>query len=305
MLRERALSALIFVPVFLGLAWLGGTAFDLFLLIILAIAGFEFSRMLQNSGYKIAYPLMIIAIAALVLPRMFLTAWVEPLAWTLILVLLGAYSLWQYEHGNEKAFISLGLQVFGVFFIGVLGAYGVSLNQSQPHGNLWLLVTIALVWLVDAGAYLIGSRFGKRKILPRLSPNKTLEGLIGGTLVGLLSGVLIGWILRTPLPELGMLNGAGLGLILGPTAFFGDTLMSLIKRTLAVKDTGSLIPGHGGVLDRLDSMLWAMAVGYYFFMFFGSYKLFRMLLGRPGGLPLPGEYPCKGNPRGYPLKEPD
>jgi len=96
----------------------------------------------------------------------------------------------QYEHGNEKAFISLGLQVFGVFFIGVLGAYGVSLNQSQPHGNLWLLVTIALVWLVDAGAYLIGSRFGKRKILPRLSPNKTLEGLIGGTLVGLLSGVL-------------------------------------------------------------------------------------------------------------------
>ncbi len=270
MLRERALSALIFVPLFLGLAWLGGTAFDLFLLIILAIAGFEFSRMLQNSGYKVAYPLMIIAIAALVLPRMFLTAWVEPLAWTLILVLLGAYSLWQYEHGDDKAFISLGLQVFGVFFIGVLGAYGVSLNQSQPHGNLWLLVTIALVWLVDAGAYLIGTRFGKRKILPRLSPNKTLEGLIGGTLVGLLSGVLIGWILRTPLPELGMLNGAGLGLILGPTAFFGDTLMSLIKRTLAVKDTGSLIPGHGGVLDRLDSMLWAMAVGYYFFMFFGS-----------------------------------
>ncbi len=88
--------------------------------------------------------------------------------------------------------------------------------------------------------------------------------------MGLLSGVLIGWILRTPLPELGMLNGAGLGLILGPTAFFGDTLMSLIKRTLAVKDTGSLIPGHGGVLDRLDSMLWAVAVGVFFFMVFGS-----------------------------------
>jgi CDP-diglyceride synthetase len=108
MLRERALSALIFVPVFLGLAWLGGTAFDLFLLIILAIAGFEFSRMLQNSGYKVAYPLMIIAIAALVLPRMFLTAWVEPLAWTLILVLLGAYSLWQYEHGMTKPLSAWG-----------------------------------------------------------------------------------------------------------------------------------------------------------------------------------------------------
>ncbi len=269
MLRQRALSAMIFVPLFLGLVWLGGIAFNLFLLLVLAFAGFEYSRMLQNSGYKVAYPLIMSAIGALVLLSMFATAWLEPLAWTLILVVLGSYSLWQYEHGDDKAFISLGLQVFGVFFIGVLGAYGISLNQSQPHGNLWLLVTIALVWLVDAGAYLIGTRFGKRNILPRLSPKKTLEGLIGGTLVGLLSGVLIGWILRKPLPELGMLNGAGLGLILGPLAFFGDTLMSLIKRSLAVKDTGSLIPGHGGVLDRLDSMLWAMAVGYYFFIIFG------------------------------------
>ncbi len=269
MLRQRALSALIFVPLFLGMAWLGGIPFDIFLLIILGFAGYEYSRMLQKSGYKVAYPLVIAAIAALVLLRMASTVWVEPLAWTLILFILGIYSLWQYEHGDDKAFISLGLQVFGVFFIGVLGSYGISLNQAQPHGNLWLLVTIALVWLVDAGAYFIGTRFGKRKILPRLSPKKTLEGLVGGTLVGLLSGVLIGWILRKPLPELGMLNGAGLGLILGPVAFFGDTLMSLIKRSLAVKDTGSLIPGHGGVLDRLDSMLWAMAVGYYFFIIFG------------------------------------
>lgn len=269
MLRQRALSALIFVPLFLGLAWLGGIFFNLFLLAVLAFAGFEYARMLQNTGYKVSYPLLVAAVAALVLLRMFLTAWLEPLAWTLILFMLAIYSLWQYERGDNKAFISLGLQVFGVFFIGVLGSYGISLNQSQPHGNLWLLVTIALVWLVDTGAYFVGTRFGKRNILPRLSPKKTLEGLVGGTLVGLISGVLIGWILRKPMPELGMLNGAGLGLILGPVAFFGDTLMSLIKRSLAVKDTGSLIPGHGGVLDRLDSMLWAMAVGYYFFMFFG------------------------------------
>ncbi len=269
MLRQRALSALIFVPLFLGLAWHGGIAFNLFLLLVLAFAGFEYARMLQNTGRKVSHPLLIAAIAALVLLRILFTAWMEPLVWTLILAALAFYSLWQYEHGDDKAFISLGLQVFGVFFIGVLGSYGISLNQSQPHGNLWLLVTIALVWLVDAGAYLIGTRFGKGIILPRLSPKKTLEGLIGGTLIGLLSGVLIGWVLRKPLPGLGMLNGAGLGLILGPVAFFGDTLMSLIKRSLAVKDTGSLIPGHGGVLDRLDSMLWAMAVGYYFFIFFG------------------------------------
>ncbi len=270
MFRQRALSALIFVPLFLGLAWMGGITFDLFLLVILGFAGFEYARMLQNSGYKVACPLLIAAICALVLLRMFATGWLEPLAWTVILAVLGGYSLWQYEHGDDKVFTSLGFQVFGVFFIGVLGAYGISLNHAQPNGNLWLLVTIALVWLVDAGAYLIGSRFGKRIVAPRLSPKKTLEGFFGGTVVGLLSGVLIGWILRKPLPELELLNGAVLGLIMGPVAFFGDTLMSLIKRSLAVKDTGSLIPGHGGVLDRLDSMLWAMAVGYFFFAIFGS-----------------------------------
>ena len=268
MLRQRALSALMFVPPFLALTWLGGIAFNLCLLVVLVFAGFEYARMLKSGGYRVSFLLMMGAIAALVLLRMFATGWVEPMAWTIILALLGSYSLWQYEHGDDKAFISLGLQVLGVFYIGVLGSYGVSLNQSQPNGNLWLLVTIALVWLVDAGAYLIGSRFGKRKVTPKLSPKKSLEGLIGGTLTGLISGVLIGWVLLKPLPELGLLNGGVLGLLMGPTAFFGDALMSLIKRSLALKDTGSLIPGHGGVLDRLDSMLWAMAVGYYFFIIF-------------------------------------
>lgn len=266
MLRQRALSALIFVPLFLGLAWFGGTPFDIFLLLILGFAGFEYARMLQKASYRISYPLLIGAISALVLLRLVSAVWVEPLAWTVILMLLGGYCLWQYEHGDDFALTCLGLQVFGVFYFGVLGAYGVSLNHSQPHGNLWLVVTIALVWLVDAGAYFIGTHFGKRNILPRLSPKKTIEGLIGGTLVGLLAGALLGWLLQEALPPLGLLNGALLGLILGPVAFFGDALMSLIKRSLAVKDTGKLIPGHGGVLDRLDSMLWAMAVGYYFLL---------------------------------------
>ena len=269
MLRQRVLSALIFVPLFLGLAWLGGMVFNVFLAVVLVFAGSEYSRLLRDSGYKVSSPLVILSIGVLALLRMLSNAWMEPLAWTLILTALALFSLWQYEHGDDKAFFSLGLQVFGVFLIGGLGGCGISLNQVQPHGNLWLLVTIALVWLVDAGAYFIGTRFGKRMISPRISPKKSLEGLIGGTLVGLVSGILIGWILRGFLPELGALRGAFLGLLLGPTAFFGDSLMSLIKRTLAVKDTGSLIPGHGGILDRLDSMLWAMALGYYFFFFVG------------------------------------
>ena len=270
MLKQRVLSALVFVPLFLALAWLGGIWFEAFLLVVLAFAGFEYARMLRSSGYKLSFFLTISAIVALVLLRMFSKLWTEPLALTSILAIFGCYSLWQYERGDDQALQSLSLQIFGVFYIGFVGSYGISLNQSIPNGNLWLLVSVALVWLVDAGAYFIGSRFGKRKVLLRLSPKKTLEGLLGGTLVGLISGFLIGLVLRKPLPELGMLRGAILGFILGPVAFFGDALMSLIKRTVSAKDTGSLIPGHGGVLDRLDSMLWAIVVGYYFFVLIGS-----------------------------------
>ncbi len=160
-------------------------------------------------------------------------------------------------------------QLFGVFYIGVLGAFGITLNHLETKGNLWVLVSIALVWLVDAGAYFIGTRFGKRLVLPQLSPKKTWEGFLGGGLVGLISGLLIGFILQNALPDLGPWKGALLGLIMGPVAFFGDALMSLLKRTVGVKDTGKLLPGHGGVLDRLDSMLWALVVGTYFVMLLG------------------------------------
>ena len=139
--------------------------------------------------------------------------------------------------------------------------------MSWLKGNWYLLLTIALIWLVDAGAYLIGSRFGKRVLLPRLSPKKTLEGFLGGTAVGVLGGLLLGWLLKEQLPYITPWTSALLGGIMGPVAFIGDAMMSLIKRTLKVKDTGKLLPGHGGILDRLDSMLWAFVAASIFRLF--------------------------------------
>lgn len=266
MLKQRALSALIFVPLFLGIALLGGLIFDVFLALILAFAGYEYACLLKSAGYQVSAVLIIGAILSVVLLRMFGTSELELLLLPGILAIFGLFALWKYEHDDHLAFQSMVLGSFGVFYIGVIGAYGITLNHSGTNGNLWVLVSIALVWLVDAGAYFIGTRFGKRLVLPRLSPKKTLEGFLGGILVGLISGLLIGLILENALPELGPWKGALLGLIMGPVAFFGDALMSLLKRTLGVKDTGKLLPGHGGILDRLDSMLWALVVGSYFVM---------------------------------------
>ncbi len=269
MLKQRILSASVFVPLFLGIAWLGGRVFDLFLAIILGFAAYEYARMMKDAQLPVSTVLMIGAVLVVVALRIFGSIALEFLALPVILAVLGVYALWNYEKGENKAFQSVVFQFFGVVFIGVLGAFGITLHHTEPNGNLWVVVVIALVWLVDAGAYLIGTRFGKRLALPHLSPKKTWEGFLGGTLVGLLSGVAIGFVLNRAMPELGPLRGGVLGLIMGPVAFFGDALMSLLKRTMGVKDTGKLLPGHGGILDRLDSMLWALVVGTYFVSLLG------------------------------------
>jgi phosphatidate cytidylyltransferase len=266
MLKQRALSALIFVPLFLGIALLGGVVFDIFLGLILAFAGYEYSAMLKSNGNQVSAVFIIGSVLAVVELRIFNSSSIEFLILPVILAVFGLFALWKYEHGDRQAFLSMAFQLFGVFYIGILGAYGITLNRTGTNGNLWVLVSIALVWLVDAGAYFLGTRFGKRLVLPQLSPKKTWEGFLGGVLVGLVSGLLIGLILNRALPELGPWKGALLGLIMGPVAFFGDALMSLLKRTIGVKDTGKLLPGHGGILDRLDSMLWALVVGTYFVM---------------------------------------
>lgn len=264
MLRQRALSALVFVPLVLTLAYLGGLIFELFWAAVLAFAGFEFVRMARRAGFQLSYPLTILFILLIAFSRIkfeYQSDWIVFIGFLLAVSLVG---LFQYEHGDEKAFSNLILHLFCFVYVGFSGAFAFSMNRGETGENWLLLLTIGLVWLVDAGAYLIGTRFGKRGILPRLSPKKTLEGFLGGTLVGILFGALLGWLLSARMSGLTPWSGALFGGIMGPAAFFGDAVMSLIKRTLGVKDTGRLLPGHGGVLDRLDSMLWALAVGELF-----------------------------------------
>ncbi len=266
MFKQRALTALVIVPLVLIMSYLGGVPFDLFWSAVLAFGGFEFARMARGAGFQISYYLAIGLILCVSLIRS-LGLFADILIFPLILFVSLAYGLWQFEKGEEEALWNVILHVLAAIYIGVLGSLALSMNEGWLKGNWYLLLTIVLIWLVDAGAYLIGSHFGKRALLPRLSPKKTLEGFLGGTVVGVLSGFLLGWILKEQLPYITPWKGALLGGIMGPVAFIGDAMMSLIKRTLKVKDTGKLLPGHGGVLDRLDSMLWAFVAANLFRLF--------------------------------------
>jgi phosphatidate cytidylyltransferase len=173
------------------------------------------------------------------------------------------YHLFAYERGRDQAASDFAVTVSGIFYIGWLGAYLISL-RDLPHGMWWVLIALPAVWLADSGAYFVGRAIGKRKFSPRLSPKKTWEGYIGGVIVSTLGAALLAFIWNLIEPGvMTPLQGGLIGLILALLTVLGDLGASMVKRQFGVKDSSNLIPGHGGVFDRIDSWLWAGVIGFY------------------------------------------
>lgn len=132
------------------------------------------------------------------------------------------------------------------------------IHASQPNGHRWLLVALVIVWAADSGAYFVGRQFGKHKLSPRISPNKTVEGLLGGLAAGLAVGVggaLFAGAKVAQLPAVALITVIAVG-----ASVIGDLYESLLKRHVGAKDSSNLLPGHGGILDRLDGVLAALPV---------------------------------------------
>jgi phosphatidate cytidylyltransferase len=132
------------------------------------------------------------------------------------------------------------------------------IHASQPNGNRWLLLALAIVWAADSGAYFAGRKFGKIKLSPRISPNKTVEGMIGGVVAGMILALVAAPFAGASMKELPYVAIVAIWTIL--FSVVGDLFESLLKRHVGVKDSSHLIPGHGGVLDRIDSILAALPV---------------------------------------------
>lgn len=259
----RARSAAIFVPLVLIFAYLGGIWLDVFILVVMGIATWEYHRLLKTMGYFVSFPLLLVGVEGLILQRI-VTGFVgSDIAIAVVLLAVTILGLTRYEHGDPQAMLSFALHFSGIMYLGWLGAYAISLTNIQPNGRWWFISTIVLVWLVDLGAYVVGSLSGRHKMTPRLSPKKSWEGFAGGILFGTGFGALLAIVLQPWFPELQILEGALLGLAIALVTPFGDVFISMIKRVAGVKDSGTLIPGHGGVLDRIDTWMWAGMVGFY------------------------------------------
>jgi phosphatidate cytidylyltransferase len=145
-------------------------------------------------------------------------------------------------------------------YFGLLAAHFVLLREV-PNGRDWVIFAVLTVWITDTGAYAVGRAFGSRKLAPAISPGKTIEGALGSLVVGFATVFLLDWALGL---DLATEHKVALGIVLPIVILFGDLAESAIKRATGIKDSSGLVPGHGGVADRLDSLLFAVPTVYWY-----------------------------------------
>lgn len=254
-LQKRVLTALVAAPLAVGAVYLGGWALGAFVILLAGLAQLEVYGLAEAAGARPLRPLGL-AVGALVAVRVLLPAAV-PLAVLGLLALVVA----ELFRRLEQPIFNIAAGVLGVFYPAWLAGYVVELRERGAEAlgetaGIWLLVTVfAAVWAADTFAYFAGRAFGRHPLFPRVSPKKTWEGAAGGLLGAL---ALVALMKTLALPEMTWADVAALGIICGGISQLGDLAESLLKRSVGVKDSGRFLPGHGGVLDRLDAMLVAV-----------------------------------------------
>lgn len=181
---------------------------------------------------------------------------------TLVVLLSSLLFLFRIRDVRQSAG-EAALFLMGFLYVPLLFGH-LLLLRGMPHGIQWIFLLLVIVMAGDTGAYYVGSSFGRRKLYPVVSPNKSLEGALGG-LAGSIAGA--GIARATFFPELTMADAVVTALLLGTLGQLGDLFESLLKRSFGVKDSGAIVPGHGGILDRLDSILFAAPAAFYYATF--------------------------------------
>lgn len=272
MLRDRIAVALLLLPVVLWVVGLGGWVLALAVALVLGLCAVEHVLIFRRVGQRASMPVVVGGVVALSLTRAASGFDHAPLVLALLCLLAMTWHLVDYERGAPASGTDFALTLGGTLYLGWIGSYLISL-RNLPEGEWWFLTALPSVWLADSAAYSVGRRFGRHRLAPRLSPKKTWEGYLAGVAAGAVSGLLLGCLWRLGAgadSTLGAWTGLVTGLALSILAPLGDLGISMIKRQIQVKDSGHLLPGHGGALDRVDSWLWAGVLGYYAAILLGA-----------------------------------
>ena len=263
MKAKREIFALAAIPVLVAtIIWLPPLGFLVILGMATVVACDEMLKMARNAGFSAGRWLPLSLIAAL------LTAsWAYGIvglsaAVMAILVILPTARL-THKRSPEGSFAGVSTEAFTVLYLGVTAAClgWIRLWPADNGGIRWLFFYLACIWVGDSGAYYVGKNFGRHKMSPKISPNKTLEGLAGGIVTTYAAAAAAAFILDL---ELDVIHIYALASILAAAAPLGDLIESLFKRDSGIKDSSNLIPGHGGLLDRTDSLFYPapLVLGY-------------------------------------------
>jgi phosphatidate cytidylyltransferase len=251
----RVVVAIPWIVFAIAIVGAGGLVFTL-AMIAFAILGLREFFLMARPEQPITLPGYAVA-AGMVIAAHYGSAFQILLVFAALFPLAFAFAAVRRSH--EAITISIAFTVLGVAWMGIGFSHAVLLRDLPTHGGALLIDVLVATFLGDTAAYAAGRLFGSRKITPRISPNKTLEGLIGG-FIGATLGFWFAGLYQDWLPGVDALL---MGMALGVIAPIGDLFASLIKRDLGVKDTGSLFGPHGGLIDRLDAVLFTVVAGYY------------------------------------------
>lgn len=256
---KRTITALILLGIAVGSAFLGAQYFIYFVHAVILLMQFETGKLL----FKVNAPQLVLPFTAqcfiCTLIFNYLPGYFLPFLF-LITALSIAFILVLYsDRENVDHLKIISLYIMGFAYVGLLPSLTTKLLMGY-EGSYWLIICLGVVFGGDVAAYFVGRKFGKNKLIPAISPNKTWEGSFGGLAASIIIGVALGYYL---LPNVNLITLGISCAVAGILAQSGDFYESLIKRVANKKDSGSLLPGHGGFLDRFDGILFALPVFYY------------------------------------------
>jgi phosphatidate cytidylyltransferase len=275
---RRTLTGAWIVIFVMGGIWLHPVSFFLTGLVMLAGTQYEYFMMIRNTGVKPqVIPGMITGAAGYILATLVASGILNAIYLLLISPLIIAVMIAELYRKQDKPFESMALTLFSLFYTAFpfslfpFAAFNRSgLDSILPHGNIIFSPGIVvgffiLLWLNDTGAYLAGSSFGRHRLMERISPKKSWEGFFGGMLLATAAS----WFLAGFLGSLEPAKWVIIALIISISGTYGDLVESMLKRNMGVKDSGTIMPGHGGFLDRYDSTIISFPLVFLFISLFG------------------------------------
>jgi len=267
MLAKRTITALALAAVGIPVIILGSYYYFALIIFFLGVAAWEYSNIFSKIDCKVPDVFLIICVVLIATTRTFFP---DLAAGALTVSVLAAmtWHLIDYERGCDRAATNFAGTAGGILYLGWIGAYLITL-RTMPDGLWWLAIVLPTIWLADMAAFFVGSRYGKHQMSRRLSPKKTWEGYWAGVIFGTLSTIGLAFLWKNlGGPQIVWWKAAALGVALSTLTTLGDLGESMFKRQAGMKDASNFFPGHGGVLDRIDSWLWGAALGYLIITWF-------------------------------------